>query len=355
MHCLLRLITIGLVFSSCAAPLYAQLKEFEITEDVSRFAGVIFRDYEDQAAVIVASSIINLRFESNLGIVADKSEPDNGMYRLILLPRRQILTVKAVGYREGRIQVPSLEARDVLYYSIEPKEEPDVVGTGTLVIETTPPGATITTFGVLQTNMTTPNTIEDQQVGSYRLVIEMENYAPLDTVVVVQQGEILTRSFTLTPAEDLPPVPQDGRLHVTLAQEPGSLIENARIQKDEGRVIVDYDLVGDAKKYKVALLLSRDGGLSFEPLPKTINGDVGKGVLPGTGKQLTWAADQDFPQGSAGENYQLRVTAKKQGGKGLLFAVLGGLAAGGGTAAALLLGGSSGDDWPPPPGKPPGN
>ncbi len=174
--------------------------------------------------------------------------------------------------------------------------------------------------------------------------------------------------------EEAPPVEEpepEPVVAVTLAAAQGVVVRNVRLSQEDGRVVVAYDLVGTAKKYEVGLLLSTDGGRNFLPLPQRVAGDVGKDIQPGAGKEMTWAALEDFPQGLAGDQYRVQVTAQKQGGGALLY-ILGAVVAGGGATAALLLGGGGGGDEgggnggndppppppagiPAPPGRPGGN
>ncbi len=171
--------------------------------------------------------------------------------------------------------------------------------------------------------------------------------------------------------EEAPPVEEPEPelvVEVRLAAVQGEVIRNVRLNQEDGRVVVAYDLVGTAKKYEVGLLLSTDGGRNFLPLPQRVAGDVGKDIQPGAGKEMTWAALEDFPQGLAGDQYRVQVTAQKQGGGALLY-ILGAVVAGGGATAVLLLGGGggnggngNGDNGPPPPagipappGRPGGN
>ena len=153
---------------------------------------------------------------------------------------------------------------------------------------------------------------------------------------------------------------------VKVAPARGEAVLNVQLRQDGDRWVVAYDLVGTAKKYRVRLLLSTDGGRSFDALPQAVTGDVGKGIRPGAGKEIVWAAGQDFPQGLAGDQYYVQVEAEKQGGRGLLYVLGGAVVAGGGVTAALLLGGGGGNGEttieptppqtiPTPPGRPPGN
>jgi len=167
--------------------------------------------------------------------------------------------------------------------------------------------------------------------------------------------------------EEAPQEPEPGPVvEVTLAAVRGEVVRKVQIRQDGDWLVVTYDLVGTAKKYEVRLLLSTDGGRSFEALPQTVTGEVGQGILPGAAKEMRWAVLQDFPQGLAGDQYRVQVTAQKQGGGALLY-ILGAVVAGGGVTAALLLGGGGNgggngnggnggpDPIPVPPGRPPGN
>ena len=152
-------------------------------------------------------------------------------------------------------------------------------------------------------------------------------------------------------------------VEVTPASTHGEDVRNVRLWQEGDWLVITYDLVGTAKKYAVRLLLSTDGGLSYEALPQTVTGQVGEGLLPGASKEMRWAVLQDYPQGLAGDQYRVQVTARKQKRRGLLYVLGGALVAGSGATVALLLGG--GDDGgnsngdadaiPAPPGRPPGN
>lgn len=154
-------------------------------------------------------------------------------------------------------------------------------------------------------------------------------------------------------------------VEVTVASVQGEGVRNVRLRQDGDGLVITYDLIGTAKKYAVDLLLSTDGGRSFEALPQTVTGDVGAGILPGTTKEITWAVLQDYPQGLAGDPYRVQVATRKQRSRGLLYVLGGALIAGSGATVALLLGGGDdggnggngggADDIPAPPGRPPGN
>ncbi len=104
----------------CAPQIHAQLLEMEVKPASSTGTVPVFRDYPDDAAIIVNSSLTGLRFDSNVGVVADLSAPNEGIYRIIVRPWRQTITVTMAGYRQARFTIPASEPRSVIYYNVEP-------------------------------------------------------------------------------------------------------------------------------------------------------------------------------------------------------------------------------------------
>jgi hypothetical protein len=99
---------------------HAQLLEMEVKPTTGSGTVPVFRDHPDDAAIIVNSSLTGLRFDSNVGVVADLSSPNEGVYRIIVKPWRQTITVTMSGYRQARFTIPASEPRSVLYYNVEP-------------------------------------------------------------------------------------------------------------------------------------------------------------------------------------------------------------------------------------------
>jgi hypothetical protein len=100
--------------------IHAQLLEMEVKPTSGSGTVPVFRDHPDDAAIIVNSSLTGLRFDSNVGVVADLSSPNEGVYRIIVKPWRQTITVTMSGYRQARFTIPASEPRSVLYYNVEP-------------------------------------------------------------------------------------------------------------------------------------------------------------------------------------------------------------------------------------------
>lgn len=116
----MRRLVLVMVTLLCVPQIHAQLLEMEVKPASSAGTVPVFRDYPDDAAIIVNSSLTGLRFDSNVGVVADLSSPNEGVYRIIVRPWRQTITVTIAGYRQARFTIPASEPRSVIYYSVEP-------------------------------------------------------------------------------------------------------------------------------------------------------------------------------------------------------------------------------------------
>lgn len=114
-----RLVVWMLAMFSAGAS-WAQLSEMVVTPATGGGTVPVFRDYPDDAALIINSSLTGLRFDSNVGVVADQSSPNEGVYRIIVRPWRQTITVTMAGYRQARFTIPASQPRAVMYYNVEP-------------------------------------------------------------------------------------------------------------------------------------------------------------------------------------------------------------------------------------------
>jgi uncharacterized protein (TIGR02145 family) len=177
---------------------HAQLREFDITPIPPSGPIPVFRDHPDKVAVILRSSLTNLRFDSNLGVTADLSDASRGEYVLILDPVRQSVTVNAPGYQQSRIQITLTEARQVAYYRVEPKPEvaTNVIPTN---IQVTPTDAKVTIDGNL-VDISKPVPIE---VGTHLIRIEKQGFRTIEKEVRISADQNLIRE-TLSAIEVVP-------------------------------------------------------------------------------------------------------------------------------------------------------
>ncbi len=186
-----------LILSLAPLAASAQLREFEITP-VQNNRIPVFRDHPEMAAVIINSSLTNLRFDSNLEIVATLGNPNQGEYILIVRPVRQILTVNAPGYQQGRIQISLTEARQVAYYTVEPKPEvaTNIVPTN---FQITPTDALVSINGN-RVDASKPVSIE---IGSHMLKVEKQGYRTIEKEIRVSAEQNLFRE-TMMAIEPVP-------------------------------------------------------------------------------------------------------------------------------------------------------
>ncbi len=172
-----------------------QLRDLVVTPIENPFNTIpVFIDYPDDAAIIVSSSLTNLRFDSNVEVIDDKSDPAAGEYRIIIRPFRQTISVQANGYKQLRFTVPVSQAREVLFYTIEPLEdEEELIPT---VFALSPPQA-----------MDADVYIDGQAVdisravnlspGTHQLRIEKQGYRTISEVLDVSADQTAIRSYTL--------------------------------------------------------------------------------------------------------------------------------------------------------------
>jgi uncharacterized protein (TIGR02145 family) len=192
----LRLVVILLLLSAGTA--HAQLREFDITPISPSGPIPVFRDHPDKVAVILRSSLTNLRFDSNLGVTADLSDASRGEYVLILDPVRQSVTVNAPGYQQSRIQITLTEARQVAYYRVEPKPEV-VLNLIPTNIQITPADAIVSIDGN-RVDISKPVPIE---VGTHMIRIEKQGFRTIEKEVRISADQNLIRE-TLSAIEVVP-------------------------------------------------------------------------------------------------------------------------------------------------------
>jgi hypothetical protein len=165
----------------------AQLKEFDITT-VQDNRVPVFRDHPEFAAVIINSSLTNLSFDSNLEIIATMGNAYQGEYILIVRPVRQILTVNASGFQQGRLTLNLTQPRQVVYYRIEPKPE---VSTNLIptVFQILPADAVVTVDGN-PVDASRPVPIE---TGTHMIKIERLGYRTIEKEVLINATQNFVR------------------------------------------------------------------------------------------------------------------------------------------------------------------
>jgi hypothetical protein len=234
-------------------------------------------------------------------------------------------------------------------FTIEPGAQRVLVDTlqaarGQLVVNTLPDSATVRVDGD-SLGRTPFSTL--LQAGTHVVQLTREGYLPARRTVRVPTGEAAKLD-----------VPLRRPLRVSVASSQPDVVLDPQLTRDGDRLILTYDLVGEAEAYAVELQLSTNGGKTFSALPEAVAGAVGDEVSPGSKKQLVWSALEDFPRGFPNANNQVRLVVEEAGGNRLYWVVGSALAAGAGGAVATVLGvfgggGGGGSDLPSTPPSPP--
>lgn len=136
-------------------------------------------------------------------------------------------------------------------------------------------------------------------------------------------------------------------------------VENPKIRTEGDTIFISYDLVAPVgHEYRVRVVLLRGSDPSFEFVPTSVSGDIGKGVAAGAQKEIRWDYTHDFPRGLNGTDFTFNISAEEIGSNSWLYYVAGAVLAGGATALLLLKkGGANGSQnvilsLPPPPTRP---
>lgn len=85
-------------------------------------------------------------------------------------------------------------------------------------------------------------------------------------------------------------------------------VTNVTVTPGTGQVTISYDLSADGNYCQVIMLVSNDGGTSYNYFPTHTSGDIGNAVTKGTGKQITWYPAQDGM--TIGSNYKIKLIAR---------------------------------------------
>lgn len=185
-----------------AGSVYGQLKEFDIrVSEAPEAIAVIQRDFPNSVCLCIYSSIPSLNYESNMdGIDGSRNNPMEGKYLIYLKPMRQIITIKALGYRESYIQIPAgLKAKESIYYLIEPKAASLKTEKGTFVLNSFPVGADIRIDGFPTFKEKTPYTFEDFAAMTYRVSISKTRYETMETTIAIDKDKPLSKTVELKP------------------------------------------------------------------------------------------------------------------------------------------------------------
>lgn len=96
-------------------------------------------------------------------------------------------------------------------------------------------------------------------------------------------------------------------------QESLPRIENVHFTKQADTIKINYDLLANSPEiqFDIRLMLTLDNNKMYEIDSTYCTGDIGKGVLPGKEKEISWEILKAFPQGIKEDQIQFIVSARK--------------------------------------------
>ncbi len=85
------------------------------------------------------------------------------------------------------------------------------------------------------------------------------------------------------------------------------VVSNIIVTPETGQVVISYDLVADGQ-CQVMVLVSADGGTTYDIYPSALTGHYGDNVLPGIGNEIIWHPASDNVE--VGDQYKIKVIAR---------------------------------------------
>ena len=141
------------VFLVFTLPVFAQLKEFEISPLPKPEISLVQANTEfgEDALIIIYSSLTNLNFRSSMGMIDKQSyNQQSNRYEILVRPVKQILLVFSNEFMEGTISTINPKSKDVFYFKVEEKKNSllNQSAPGKLTINSNPTGANISLNGI---------------------------------------------------------------------------------------------------------------------------------------------------------------------------------------------------------------
>lgn len=277
-----------------------ELRSMTITPDENPASGVfLVPEYPDAAYIIISSNISNLTFSSNMnGIIEERNIPEEGVYRLIIQPFTQFITVTAPGFMQGRFRVPAPDAKQSLFYKIETES----TGTDLIPVNFIVEGAERASLLLDGQEIDYSQTLQ-LDPGPYELRIEQSGYRTIETDITVSTENTLFR-YTMEQLEEetvtLRSSPPDATVFIngvqygsTTFQEflfPGDYL--VRLTKDGYRDLEAQIIVEEEGQNEFSFELERFAGtLQLNVIPANAQVSIG-------GRDFTRQQDISLPPGT---------------------------------------------------------
>jgi hypothetical protein len=205
--------------------------------------------------------------------------------------------------------------------------------TGKLSLTVVPSDASVSLFkgSVLIESWTGRKNGYELKPGNYKIEADKNGYMKQTKEVTIEGNSSTNVDINLALLK------VKGFLKNELVTE-GSLLHNTRIEDDNGRCFIKYDLDGDADKdYSINFYLLDKNNPNYNYQLKMLNGDAGEGKFAGSNRTAVWNYENEFKGGIDNDGLYLKITAEKIGGGIAWYVWVGGVVVAGGVAAVLIL------------------
>lgn len=177
---------------------------------------------EDKALILVHSEVPDLRFESNR-LISKVNPRSSGYYEVWIPFGTHILKFDATGFQ--RLELPAHNYAKKRVYELKIsgilKNQRSTTEKGTLILTSTPEGASIKIDGMPDFKGTSPLTLKDYAAGTYLITLTKDKYEPKETIVLIEKDKSLTENLRLTP--------RFGYLDVLSSSTPDVMVDSARV------------------------------------------------------------------------------------------------------------------------------
>lgn len=294
----LCLLLMSLLFTTAAQA--QELRSMTITPDENPSSGVpLVPEYPDAAYIIINSNISNLAFSSNMnGIIEERNIPEEGIYRLIIQPFTQFITVTAPGFMQGRFRVPAPDSKQSLFYKIEAETS----GTNLVPVNFIIEGADRANLLLDGQEIDYSGTVQ-LDPGPYELRIEQSGYRTIEADIVVSSDNTLFR-YTLEQLEEetvtIRSTPPDATVYINGIQWGSTTFEDfffpgdylLRLTKEGYRDMEAQIIVEEDGQNEFSFELERFAGtLQLNVVPANAQVQIG-------GRDFTRQQDISLPPGT---------------------------------------------------------
>jgi len=150
------------------------------------------------ALIKIRTDLRNLRFDSNSNIVGDVVA-EKGEFWLYVSPGERHISIFREGFITLSYNIPiPIQSSKVYMMELTNKEKASAA-TGSMIIETIPPGASVDIEQLPDIKRTTPAQLSNYPAFPYSVTISKSRYKTVDTILTIQPGEEIVHNIPLVP------------------------------------------------------------------------------------------------------------------------------------------------------------